>query len=459
MPARPRPLRSAVWRGALWITLIALAASGVALSLQYLQTVQTIDARREAVVDDETSGLLQRYRDEGVPGVADAIQRQLAVPRIHEFFYLLALPDGTPVAGNLLGWPAEVQQAGFYRFETAVTNTRGGSNRRWVEARAVMLDGGVRLLVGDFADERAILREQYISALLWTLAATGALGLLFGWWYSRRGLSFVGQVADAGHRFLGGAMGERVPVSARGDEYDRLAETINETFAEVERLVGSLRAATDGMAHDLKTPLTRIRARLELAEMGEASEARLRDAIADTRADLEMLLRLIEDMLSLARAEATGSAALVPLALEEIVSEALELYQPLAEEKGIAVDALLSPSTILGSRSLLGRLTANLLDNAVKFTPGGGRISVILETSGEGVRLTVADDGPGIPADRRREVLGRFRRLDESRTTTGNGLGLSIVEAVARVHRATLTMSGNAPGLRVDINFPRPNAG
>jgi len=447
-------MRSAVWRGALWITLIALVATSVALTLQYLQTTRTIAARREAVVDDEASGLVERYRTDGAAGVAQAIQRQLTVPRIHEFFYLLTLPDGTPIAGNLLGWPADIERSGFYRFDTAVTNTRGGSSRRSVEARAVVLDNGFRLLVGDFADERAALRERYISALLWTLLATGALGLLFGWLYSRRGLAFVEQVSAVGQRFLGGAMSERVPVSSRGDEYDHLADTINRTFAEVERLFGSLRAATDGMAHDLKTPLTRIRARLELAEMGNGDEERLRQAVAETRIDLDALLQLIEDMLSLARVEAAGGEAFAPVALDAIVAEALELYQPLAEEKGIELDAQLVPAMIRGSRSLIGRLVANLLDNAVKFTPSGGNIRVALDLDDDRARLVVADSGPGIAAAHRQAVLGRFRRLDESRPSGGNGLGLSIVDAVCRVHHGEMILSDNHPGLRVEIRFP-----
>jgi signal transduction histidine kinase len=450
----PQPARSAAWRGALWITLIALVTTSVALTLQYVQTTQTIDARRAAVVDDEASGLVERYRSDGVPGVAQAIQRQVSVPRIHEFFYLLTLSDGTPIVGNLLGWPAAIQQGGFYRFETAVTNTRGISSRRWVEARAIVLDDGERLLVGDFADERGVLRERYLSGLLWSLVATGALGLLFGWWYARRGLAFVKLVSDVGQRFLGGSMGERVPVSQRGDEYDRLAETINRTFGEVERLVDSLRAATDGMAHDLKTPLTRIRARLELAEMESGKDVTLRNAVAETRSDLDAMLQLIEDMLSLARAEAAGSASFAPVALNAIVAEALELYAPVAEEKGLNVTAALAPTTVSGSRLLLGRLVANLLDNAVKFTPTGGRIEVRLDSDADGVRFQIADSGSGIPAERVQEALGRFRRLDESRSTVGSGLGLSIVAAVARVHRANLRFGDNLPGLRVELRFP-----
>ncbi len=453
--ARPR---SAVWRGALWITLIALVTTGFALTLQFVQTTRMLEARRETAIDDEMAGLVDRYRSEGIDGVAGAIQHQQSVPRIHEFFYMLTGPDGTPLAGNLLAWPAEVTQTGFRSFETEVVNTRGSTSRRRVEARVVLLDEAFRLLVGDFADEQVALRERYLFALLWSMLATGVLGLLLGWWYSRRGLAFVEVVSDAGDRFLGGNLGERLPLSARGDEYDRLAETINRAFAEIERLISSLRAATDGMAHDLKTPLTRIRARLELAELQQAPPVVMLRAVEESRHDLDDLLQLIDDTLSLANAEATPTAGFVPVALDSIVREALELYLPLAEDKSIQLDIQVFPVAVMGSRSLLARLVTNLLDNAIKFTPEGGEVCVSLARRERSAVFTVADSGTGIDPGRHAEVLRRFGRLDESRTAPGSGLGLSIVDAVARLHDATLRLADNGPGLRVDVHFPLRNS-
>lgn len=428
--------------------------TGLALTLQYVQTSRLLEARMHALVDDEASGLVDRYRSEGLNGVARAIRRQQQVPRINPFFYLLALPDGAPIAGNLLAWPQDVGETGFHSFTTDVVNTRGAVSRRWVEARALVLDDGVRLLVGDFADERASLRQRYVSALFWSLLATGALGLLLGWIYSRRGLRFVEAVSDTGERFLAGRLGERLPVTARGDEYDRLAETINRCFAEVERLVGSLRAATDGMAHDLKTPLTRIKARLELADLRPGEGERLPAAVEEIRQDLDALIGLIEGALSLARAEAAPAASFTPLSLDAIVAEALELYAPLAEDKAITLEVGLDGARVTGSRSLLAQLVANLLDNAIKYTPQRGRIEVSLRSGQEGVRLTIADSGPGVPAEEREKALMRFHRLDASRSTPGSGLGLSIVEVVARVHNARLTLLDNHPGLRVEVAFP-----
>jgi len=453
MQTKRRPA-SGAWRGAIWITLIALVTTGLALTLQYLQTTRFIEARRHAAVDDEAAGLLQRYRTAGLQGVRDAIRRQQDIPRIHEFFYLLTTGNGTPLAGNLLGWPPEVKATGFHSFQTDVANINGQTNRRWFEARAVQLDGGVRLLVGDFADQRKELRDRYLAALGLSMLATGLLGLALGWIYSRRGLRFVDDVSDAGEKFLSGRLTERLPVSGRGDEFDRLAETINRCFAEVERLVDSLRAATDGLAHDLKTPLTRIRARLELTDLEHPSSDAQQSARDVIRQDLDTLLQLINDMLSLARAEATPAAQFVPVNLDLIVGDALEIYDPVAEERGIDLDAEVGAAIVHGHAALLARLVANLLDNAIKFSPDGGYVGVTLKSEPRGVTLVIADHGPGIAADQHDAVLRRFRRLDESRTTAGSGLGLSIVDAVARVHGAQLRLSNDEPGLRVEVQFP-----
>ena len=245
-------------------------------------------------------------------------------------------------------------------------------------------------------------------------------------------------------------------MSGRGDEYDRLALTINRSFEEVERLVGSLRAATEGLAHDLKTPLTRVRARLELADLEGADGVRLRDPVAESRQDIETILQLIEDVLGLARAEATGVANFTPIDLDVIVAEALELYELVAAERDVRLEQRIEPAQLNGSRWLLAQMTINLIDDAIKYTPAGGRVAIELANSERAIRLAVADGGPGIAEAQRERALQRFARLDPSRSQPGSGLGLSIVAAAARVHRASPTLSDNAPGLRVEILFPPP---
>jgi signal transduction histidine kinase len=445
--------RSAALRGALWITLIALITTGAALTLQYVGTARLIEARQHALVDDEATALLGRYRDGGVLGVAGAIERAQKLPRINEFFYLLADPAGTPLAGNLVAWPANVEEPGYHTFTTEVVSTGGQPRQRRVEARAVLLEGGFRLLVGSLSDEQWVLRERYVSSILWSFLATGVLGLLLGFWYSRRGLAFLAAATATGERFLAGRLEERLPVSGVGDEYDRLAETINRSFEEVERLVSSLRAATDGLAHDLKTPLTRIRARLELAQIENATTGRLREVVTESRQDLDGMLRLIEKVLTLARAEETGGASFEWVRLDTIVAEAVELFEPVAEDKGVRLLAQINPVRMMGSPTLLAQAATNLLDNAIKYTPVGGEVRISLESGEEFARLTVADTGPGIPAELREKALLRFARLDASRSQPGSGLGLSIVSAAARAHRGMLTLSAGNPGLVVEISF------
>ena len=455
MPAdRPARSHAVAFRGALWITLIALLTTGIALTVQYVQTTRLLEAQMRGLLDDEAASLVERYQAGGIAELAAFLRRQQELPRLNEFFYLLTGPRGTLLAGNLSGWPQEVDRTGFHRFRTMVVGARGEARPRWVETRALLLDGRYPLLVGQFAEERTALREQYLAALFWSLLLTGALGLLLGWWYSRRAFAFLDTVSRTGERFLSGNLSERVPVTGRGDEYDRLAATINACFREIEHVVRSLRAATDGMAHDIKTPLTRISARLELAQLRSATPEELKRAIEESRSDLESLLRIIEQILNLARTEATTTGAFEEVDLAAIAHEAVELYEPVAEDRSVRLEARLEAATVRGAPALLSQLVVNLIDNAVKYSPSGGLVTVEVATGKRGPELIVGDNGPGIPADRREAALSRFVRLDESRAEAGTGLGLSIAGAVARVHRADLELSDNHPGLRVAVRFP-----
>lgn len=441
---------TAALRGALWITVIALIATGTALTVQYVQTIRLLDARAQAAVDDETAGLIERYRAEGPLAVVQAVSRAVGRPRVTDFIYLMADANGDPIAGNLARWPDAIDRTGYRTFDTQITTARGNVIDRQVAARTVLLGGDYRLLVGSLSDDRRVLHDRYVAALAWSLVATGAIGLLFGFWYSRRGLAFLTAASAAGDRFQAGHLDERLPVTGRGDEYDRLAVTLNTSFTEIERLVDSLRTATDALAHDLKTPLTRIRARIDLAALSDDP----RSVALDNRSDLDALLRTIDDTLRLARAETTLASEFAPVDFAAIVREAGELFEPVADDSGVALTIETVPAVTRGVRSLLGQLVTNLLDNAIKYTPSGGRVTVTLERDRTGLSLTVADTGPGIAADQRDHALARFVRLDPSRHAEGSGLGLSIAVAAARVHGGTLTLGDNAPGLTVIVSLP-----
>ena len=275
---------------------------------------------------------------------------------------------------------------------------------------------------------------------------------------SRRMLRRVDAVRETGQRIVRGDLSRRMPVTGVGDEFDRLSITVNEMLDEIETLMTGLRTVTDSVAHDLRSPLTRLKSRLELAlREGPGDERGHRAALERAIAETDGILRTFATLMEIARAE-SGKAgiALEPVDLRGVVSDMVELYTPLAEEKGLAIEAALEETaSVAGHSQFLSQLVANLLDNALAYTPEG-RIGVSL-AQGEtrSVRLTVEDSGPGIPPEERERVLQRFVRLDASRTGGGSGLGLSLVAGVATLHRAELALDeGSLGGLRVSVTFP-----
>lgn len=449
MFSSPRRPRAAAFRGALWITLVALAATVVALTVQYTQTVTFLDRELKHLVDEEVKTLVAQYRRGGVANVEKHINPGALHVGAPDMLHLLATPRGDRLAGSLTEWPSASLVSGWHNVKVRL---RGADSRRWVLGRVVALDRDLLLIVGHVADDRRALQQSFLAALLWSVLATVVVGLGLGWWLSRRSLRFVDRAAESGSRFLGGSLSERLPVSSRGDEYDRLAEVVNACFAEVERVVIGLRAATDGLAHDLKTPLTRVKVRTELAIMKGGSDP-LREEFLSTARDVDALLRLIDGLLALAHAETAPAVSFEQFSLAEAVAEVIELYAPVAEDAGIALAVSLRPATMRGMRALLVQSAANLLENSIKFAPSGSVVVIETVTEGDRVRLIVADNGPGIPAHKRKDVLARFTRMDASRGTPGTGLGLSLVEVVVRVHNGTLHLHDNEPGLRVELEL------
>ena len=257
---------------------------------------------------------------------------------------------------------------------------------------------------------------------------------------------------------MAGDFSRRVPVGGAGDEIDRLAGSLNAMLDEIERLMTGLREVTDNIAHDLRSPLNRLRNRLEVTLMREPSAPAYRDAIGEAVADAEGLLNTFNALLGIARADAGAPGEnLEPLDPGALVRDVAELYAPAAEDKGLTLDHRIDDGLddgLDGDRHLLSQALANLVDNAVKYTSAGGRILVAARRDGAAVELSVADSGPGIPAADRTRVLDRFVRLDASRHSPGSGLGLSLVRAVARRHGAELRLEDNAPGLRAVLRFP-----
>ena len=280
------------------------------------------------------------------------------------------------------------------------------------------------------------------------------LGVGGGLLISRRMLNRLEAINRAAERIMTGDLTHRIGTSGSNDEFDRLSDALNAMLEEIRRLMSGMRTVTDNIAHDLRSPLTRMKGRLEMLLREKPDTEAQRLAIERTIDDADQLLATFTALLSIADAESgTARATMMPLDLGTLAADIVDLYGPAAEERVIAMLYDEGHGTVLGSRQLLFQALANLVDNAIKNTPDGGTISLAVQTGAGKVRLVVADTGPGIPETDRDRVLEPFVRLDSSRSTPGSGLGLALVAAIARLHGARVELDDNRPGLSVALVF------
>jgi signal transduction histidine kinase len=322
------------------------------------------------------------------------------------------------------------------------------------------LERGLRLLVGRDIRERLQLVDRVRESLVWGLALMAALALAGGALISRPTLSRIEAISRTSREIMAGDLGRRIPLTGRRDELDRLAESLNAMLDQIQRLVAGMRQVSDNIAHDLRTPLSRLRNRLEVSLMDHSDPARYREAIERTIVEADGLLKTFNALLSIAQAEAGVSRGrFEPIDLDRVVQDVADLYGALAEERGVALSTSpMSRMVVDGDRHLLFQAVSNLVDNAVKFTPAGGRVALSARAEGPQALLVVADSGPGIPVEARSRVLERFVRLDASRGAPGSGLGLSLVAAVARLHDGAIELADNSPGLRAVLRLPLASA-
>ncbi len=459
-PDRPaisvrRLLRTNAFRlAALYFALFATSALGLLVFI-YFSVAGFIEVQTEATLDADLTGLAEQYEQRGIAGLVQIIGERSRGERNDETLYLITDPLSRKLAGNLSVWPkAETIRPGWIRFPV---ETKRGTLTETHPAigNTFVLPGGFRLLVGRDLRDAAAFRSRITQTLTWAAIATLGLGIVGGFLMTRNMLRRVETVNRTSARIIHGDLGQRVPLNGSGDEFDQLAGNLNLMLDQIERLMAGMRQVTDNIAHDLRTPLARLRARLEVTLLEKPDAERYGEALTETIAEADQLLVTFNALLSIAEAEAGSRRdTMAVVDLGEIAASVAELYEPVADEKGL----ILAVSTgqgvkVRGDRHLLSQAIANLLDNAMKYTPQG---SVTLSTSqqGETARLEVADSGPGIPAERREAVFDRFVRLEGSRSTPGNGLGLSLVRAVAKLHGGAVWAEGNDPGLRVVFTLP-----
>jgi signal transduction histidine kinase len=448
--------RTSTFRLALfYFGLFAVSVLAV-LGLVYYHTVFYADQQTDETIDAEITGLAEQYQQRGLAGLIAVIGERSDPGRGSSMLYLLTDQRQHVLAGNLSGWPdATVGPDGWMRFTLDPAAAR--ARHHVAQATSFLLSGGYQLLVGRDLAERLAFQNRMIEALSWAAALTLALGLGGGLLMSRGVLARIETINQASDRVMAGELGRRIPVKGSGDEFDRLACNLNLMLDRIERLMAGMRQVTDNIAHDLRSPLGRLRSRIEVALLADEGIDYFREVLQQSTEELDHLLATFNALLDIAEAEAgSPRAVMTELNLVDLVGDLVELYEPSADEKGLSLAATLPDDRLelRGNRHLLSRALANLVENALKYTPAPGRIDIMLSATGEGARLVVADSGPGIPAESHERVFDRFVRLETSRTTPGNGLGLSLARAVVQLHGGNVALADNGPGLRVIVTLP-----
>ncbi|MFZ1623427.1 MAG: HAMP domain-containing sensor histidine kinase [Gammaproteobacteria bacterium] len=423
----------------------------------YLLTARFIDTEVDAAIERDTAGFLEAYARGGVRTLAAELTLRSENWSRTNAVYLLTDSQGFVLAGNLPAWPTMHHDNGPW-VDFVISVQEGGVEiERPIRAMVLEPSRGLRFLVGtDLSERYALVRRFAVAAGVGSLLVT-ILALGIGYRQSQRILARVADVSRSCAEILGGNLSRRLPVVGADDEFDTLAGEVNALLARLARTTEILRASLHSAAHDLRSPMHRMRLRMEraLADPDPVAGAS-RETVEVTLQDLDHMQRVLTALLQIAEAE-SGAVGARPeaVAMDVLLAELVELYQPQAEQQGIVLGVSLeSGRQVMGHRQLLAQAVANLIDNALKFTPAGGSVQLAAHADGTRLVLTVADTGPGIPAEERGRAVEPFVRLNETPSRDGSGLGLSLAAAVARLHGGSLRLADNQPGLLVTIDLP-----
>jgi signal transduction histidine kinase len=452
----PGLFRSQAFRIVLiYVVLFGLSATGL-IAFTYWNAKRALDAQSDQLIEAEISDLANQYRQLDEDGLELLIMNRSGPGA--RGLYLLADSSRRVIAGNLDRWPDVAKASGgFVDFEYDRRVNDHQAEERQARGRTFRLPGGDLLLVAQDVNDRYLMVRLFTTTVPWTLALMLLLGLIGGGLISRNMLARLDSINRTSKEIIAGDLSRRVPLSGNQDEFDTLAENLNRMLDRIERLMSGVREVTDSVAHDLRTPLNRLRNRLETTlrhrEREGVSQSDLEAAVEET----DRLIATFNALLLIAEADAgVAREAMVPVEATSVARDAADLFAPLAEEKGVElVISCGSGAWIDGNRSLVAQALVNLVDNAIKYTPAGGRVAIEVAEEGDSTLISVADSGPGIPESERTRVLERFVRLEASRHSPGTGLGLSLVAAVARLHDARFLLEDNRPGLKATLRFRR----
>jgi signal transduction histidine kinase len=448
------------------IYLFASASFAVILLLYVGSNAQRLlDRQILRTLDVQAASLVDQYRIGGLRRLTSVVERRIREPGA--FLLLLEGSAGEVLVGNISGISARAQQGQrgtIVDYVPPDDETGRQSSGRQAMVRVVDIPGNAYLLVGRDLEERDRLTAVLLQALRYFLIALVSFGVLGAFFIARRALARVDAISETSRTIMNGDLSRRLPVSGSGDELDRLADNLNAMLERIVRLMQGLREVSDNVAHDLRTPLTRVRNTAEQALRSNASDMDRKRALEAIMAEGDELIRTFNALLLIARSEAgAGAEAFQPIDLTAQLVQIAEMYEPVAEDAGFRFESSIAADLkIRGHAQLLAQVFANLLDNAIKYGKSDRRSPVLRikaqQTDAHAV-VEISDNGPGIPEDMRAKVLERFARLDTSRSQPGSGLGLSLVAAIAGLHHATLELEDHAPGLSVRLTFAALHTG
>ncbi|AOF89376.1 ATP-binding protein [Sinorhizobium sp. RAC02] len=455
---------TAVRLSAIYLLLFAVCAAFLVFYVSSMSEGLLQQQMREAVAQ-ETEQIERVFDNNGMNGLLRTLERRARQPGAN--LYIIASPTGEVLAGNVASiQPGVMDNEGWtetpFRYQRYQEEARG-NNRPMAYAQVTVLSNGLRVLVGRDLGEPENFRKLVRQALMVALGVMGIGALAIWYLIGRNALKRMDRMSDASQRIMAGDLSQRLPTSGSGDEFDRLSESLNTMLGRIEKLNEGLKQVSDNIAHDLKTPLTRLRNKAEAALAGN-EKADYRIALEEMIGESDQLIRTFNALLMISRVEAgQAPAEMSAIDISGIAHDGAELYEPVAEDCGLKlVTEIADGVEINGNRELVGQALGNLIDNAIKYAEGSDdpEIRVSLVRRDGDVVLSVADSGAGVPDDKHDEVVKRFVRLDASRSKPGTGLGLSLVGAVMEMHHGRLELDATHPerennrGLTVRMVFP-----
>ncbi len=455
--------RTTTFQLALLYTVALVIFSAGLLIFLYAATVGYMQGQADRRVEAELSSLLEAYRQGGITRLENSIRDRASTdPRT--YYYQLTEPSGRKISGDFAQMPAYPTGPGITSvgFTLSGRRTDGSAFELQADGRIAPVGEEAVLMVAYDASELSELIDRITEAVYLAAPIGLALSLIGGITISRYAARRADELATTAEAVMAGDLGRRAARTRRGDEFDRLAERLNAMLDRLERLVLASRHAGDAVAHDLQSPLSRMRNQLEAALAKPLTAETAKDEIADTLVELDGVLATFKAILRLARLDAGTDGRLAPTDVSALAGELVDLFEPACEAEGLDFSAHIHRGlSAIGDRELIAQAVSNLIDNAIKYTPRGGAIRFeARKGSDASIDLVVLDTGPGIPEHERGNAVKRFVRGDSARTQPGSGLGLALVDAVAHLHKGDLDLlDGNGPperpGLKAILHLPR----